>query len=210
VRLGVADLDLDDVSRFLERDRPGGNAIGNPARTAASQFGGLISEGHPTVAGLVLFGRIPQEHLPFAQINAARNPGNGHIQWPSDRKDLTGRLLDVLDQAMRFLYLHRRDPSQDCAGWSQSLEPELPDGALREALVNASAHRDYTVQGPVRLFVFDDRVEFSHTRKGSKTRLMWSDAHGPPCSSNPHISCAAPTRDWSRVAGSGIPRIVRP
>ena len=35
----------------------------------------LIAEGHPTIAGMLLFGRNPQEHLPFAQVNAARIPG---------------------------------------------------------------------------------------------------------------------------------------
>jgi predicted HTH transcriptional regulator len=36
---------------------------------------GLLSGGHPTIAGNVLFGREPQRHLPFAQINAACFPG---------------------------------------------------------------------------------------------------------------------------------------
>jgi ATP-dependent DNA helicase RecG len=71
---------------------------------------GLLSDGHPTIAGVVLFGREPQRHLPFAQINAARFPGAESSVEPLDRKDLTGRLLDVIDQAERFLDLHLRVP----------------------------------------------------------------------------------------------------
>jgi ATP-dependent DNA helicase RecG len=207
VRLGVADLDLDDVSRFLERTGQAETLSGIPPERLLRSWR-LISEGHPTVAGLVLFGRIPQEHLPFAQINAARIPGTDISNEPSDRKDLTGRLLDVLDQAMRFLYLHLAIPHR-IRGLEPEPRPELPDGALREALVNAVAHRDYTVQGPVRLFVFDDRVEFHTPGKAPNTVDVEAMRMGAHVVRNPHIYARLSDAGLVTRAGSGIPRIVR-
>jgi ATP-dependent DNA helicase RecG len=203
----VADLDLDDVSRFLERTGQAETLSGIPPERLLRSWR-LISEGHPTVAGLVLFGRIPQEHLPFAQINAARIPGTDISNEPSDRKDLTGRLLDVLDQAMRFLYLHLAIPHR-IRGLEPEPRPELPDGALREALVNAVAHRDYTVQGPVRLFVFDDRVEFHTPGKAPNTVDVEAMRMGAHVVRNPHIYARLSDAGLVTRAGSGIPRIVR-
>jgi predicted HTH transcriptional regulator len=56
------------------------------------------------------------------------------------------------------LDLHLRIP-HTIHGFEPEPRPGLPKEALRETIVNALAHRDYTVHGPVRLFIFDDRIE---------------------------------------------------
>jgi len=67
-RLRLADLDFGSFEHYLEK-------IGleelkdDPERLLVNWR--LLSNGHPTIAGLILFGRDPQRHLPFAQINAA-------------------------------------------------------------------------------------------------------------------------------------------
>ena len=118
----------------------------------------LVDDGHPTVAGILLFGRWPQRHLPYAQIDAARFSGIDSSVDPTDRKDLIGSLLEVIEEAERFLHLHLT-VSQGIRGFEPEAKPELPQEALREAIVNAVAHRDYTIPRPIRLFVFDDRIE---------------------------------------------------
>jgi ATP-dependent DNA helicase RecG len=207
VRLGLKDLDLGALEQFLARTGQA-ETLSEIAPERLLRGWRLISEDHPTVAGLVLFGRDPQRHLPFAQINAARIPGTDIANEPSDRKDLSGRLLDVIDQAMRFLYLHLAIPHK-IRGLEPEPQPELPDAALREAVVNAIAHRDYTVQGPVRLFVFDDRVEF-HT-PGRPPNTVDEDAMrmGVHVVRNPHIYARLSDAGLVTRAGSGVPRIVR-
>jgi ATP-dependent DNA helicase RecG len=169
---------------------------------------GLLSDGHPTIAGVVLFGREPQRHLPFAQINAARFPGAESSVEPLDRKDLTGRLLDVIDQAERFLDLHLRVPHV-----IHGLEPEprleLPKEALREAIVNAVAHRDHTVRGPVWLFIFDDRVE-AHT-PGRPPNTVDEEAMraGVHIVRNPRIYARLSDAGLVTWAGTGVRRIIR-
>lgn len=113
---------------------------------------------YPTVAGLLFFGREPQRFLPQSHVAAARFTGNDLAASLLDVKQIDGPLPSVLDDAVRFLRLHLRI-AHHVRGFEPEVYPELPEEALREVLVNALAHRDYTVTAPVRLFVFDDRVE---------------------------------------------------
>ena len=207
VRLGLEDLDLEAVRTFVEQTRL---AEGLPeiALERLLRNWRLMSGNNPTIAGLILFGRDPQLHLPFAQINAARIPGTEIANEPSDRKDFTGRLLDVIDQAMRFLYLHLPIPHK-IQGLEPEPRPELPNAALREAVINAVAHRDYTVQGPIRLFVFDDRVEFHSPGKPPNTVDAEAMRMGSHVVRNPHIYARLSDAGLVTRAGSGIPRIVK-
>ena len=207
VRLDLGDIDMDSLKAFLASTAQTNAMLEvDPVRLLHSWR--LASGDHPTIAGMVLFGREPQRHLPFAQINAARIPGTDVSVEPSDRKDLSGRLLDVIDQTMRFVRLHLRVPHK-IRRLEPEQRPELPEEALREAIVNCVAHRDYTVQGPVRVFVFDDRVEF-HT-PGRVPNTIDEDAMraGTHVVRNPHIYARLSDAGLVTRAGTGVPRIVR-
>jgi ATP-dependent DNA helicase RecG len=204
-RLGLADMDLTSVELFLED-------------TAQSDLGvdierllrnwRLLAGDHPTIAGILLFGRRPQQHLPYAQINAFRFPGTDSSLDPSDAKDLTGRLPDVIDQAQRFLRLHLPVPHQ-IQGFEPEAKPELPEEALREAIVNAVAHRDYTVHGPIRLFIFDDRIEIHTPGKAPNTVDAEAMRAGIHVVRNPHVYARLADAGLVTRAGSGIRRIIR-
>lgn len=204
-RLSVQDVDFDALDRYLEQ-------TGQPKlasdRERLLRNWGLLSGAHPTIAGLVLFGREPQRHLPFAQINAARIPGTDTAVEPSDRKDLTGRLLDVIDQAQRFLQLHLRI-RHEIKGFEPEPKPELPEEALREAVVNAVAHRDYTVRGPVRLFILDDRVEVHTPGKPPNSVDVEAMRAGVHVVRNPRIYARLSDAGLVTRAGTGIRRIVQ-
>ncbi|HHH41564.1 MAG TPA: transcriptional regulator, partial [Chloroflexi bacterium] len=113
---------------------------------------------HPTVAGLLLFGREPQRFLPYAYVTAARIPGEDPSGEPSDRKRIEGTLFQILKDTSRFLRLHL-PVSHQIKGFEPEAHPELPERALREVVVNALVHRDYTLSAPIRVFVLDDRIE---------------------------------------------------
>lgn len=113
---------------------------------------------HPTVAGLLLFGKVPQDFLPHAMVVTARIPGVDPGAPPSDAKQIGGPLTDMLEDTARFLRIHLQVRHR-IEGFQPETFPELPEEALREVLVNAFCHRDYTVAAPIRVFVYDDRVE---------------------------------------------------
>ncbi len=112
----------------------------------------------PILAGLLFFGRDPQRFFPPHHLVAARIPGLDFSALPSDNKHIAGPLTSMLEDAVRFLSIHLRTPHH-IRGLEPEVYPELPEAALREILVNALAHRDYTLAAPVRVFVFDDRVD---------------------------------------------------
>jgi len=204
-RVRVADLDLDAFDLFL--GETGQSDLGVDRERLLRNWR-LLAEDTPTVAGVVLFGRRPQEHLPFAQINAARFAGTDSANDAVDVKSLSGRLLDVIDQAQRFLRLHLPCP-HEIRGFEPEARPELPEEALREAIVNAAAHRDYTVHGPIRLFVFDDRIEVHSPGRAPNTVDEGAMRAGVHVVRNPHLYARLSDAGMVTRAGSGIRRMSR-
>ena len=154
----IDDLDAGLVSAYLEK-------LHLPAETDPAQVlsrrGCLISvEGRlrPTIAGLLLFGRFPQQWLPGALILAARFPGVA----PSDqfiKQEIRGALPEQLRQAEAFVRSNLRSTAR-LVGLERTERLEYPFEAVRELLVNAIAHRDYRIQGDtIHLHLFADRIE---------------------------------------------------
>jgi len=86
-----------------------------PLETFMSNLGLVrLHEGkyYPTVACILFFSDAPQEYVPHAKIAAARIPGVDFSAPPADAKQISGRLLDVLDETVRFLRIHLRTQHQ--------------------------------------------------------------------------------------------------
>lgn len=112
----------------------------------------------PTYAGILLFGRDPQRFLRSAEIIAVRyrTPSMGDV---FEREDLAGTLVDQIRMAEAFVGQHMRRVTR-IAGMTREEQPEYPISVVREAIVNAVAHRDYAVRGEgIRLLMFSDRLE---------------------------------------------------
>jgi ATP-dependent DNA helicase RecG len=119
----------------------------------------LTPEGpRPTNAGLLLFGRTPQVYLPQAQIVLAHYAGTAASANPT-RQEVGGPLPEQIHQAESFLQSHMRRGRMLVD--SQRVEvTEYPMEAIREAIVNAVAHRDYSPRGEeIRVEMFQDRIE---------------------------------------------------
>ncbi len=113
----------------------------------------------PTVAGLLAFGEAPQEHLPAAAIDAAVYRG-----WELTSDDLVhhetigGRVDSQIDDATAFVERFMLKPARKPLGRED--HPQYALGPVFEAIVNAAAHRDYSISGSkIRLFLFLDRLE---------------------------------------------------
>jgi ATP-dependent DNA helicase RecG len=122
---------------------------------------GCLDEGDgPTVAGILFFGRDPQRWLPDATVSAVRFPGVDTTTEFLDRQELRGRLTEQFEGAAAFLSRHLSMPSR-VEGWERR-ERGIPPEVLREALLNALAHRDYRMASQTRLLVYEERVEISN------------------------------------------------
>ncbi len=113
---------------------------------------------HPTFAALLLFGRTPQRWLPNAILLAARFSGVAFSDQYL-KQEITGTLPEQLHQAEAFLRANLRSVVR-LVGLAHHETLEYPFEAVRELLVNAVAHRDYSIQGDfIHLHIFADRLE---------------------------------------------------
>ena len=112
-----------------------------------------------SVLGLLMCSEEPKRHLPNSYIQAVRYRGtaqNSHFQV--DAKDLTGPLDQQVQDAMVFFRLNQRVAATKEVGRQDF--PQYSEKAVLEAIVNAVAHRDYSMDhSHTRFFIFDDRIE---------------------------------------------------
>ena len=121
-----------------------------------------------TNAAVVLFGRTFLPNYPQCQLRMARFRGSTKSEF-LDQRQVYGHAFQLLDEAIQFLSRHLPVAGRIQPGIFERVdEPLFPTGALREALVNAFCHRDYSLSGgAVSLAIYDDRLE------------IWSDGTLP-------------------------------
>lgn len=163
---GVTYEDLDEakVQDFLRRRQeaypdatPPGASL--PKVIAEMLAGARERDGElaPTYTGLLFFGRNPQRFLPRAEVKLARFQGVTTLAF-IDRLIACGTLPEMLDEAERFIRRNTRT-AMKVVGFESTQVTEYPYDAIREALVNAMAHRDYDHSSGIQVNVFDDRLE---------------------------------------------------
>jgi len=115
----------------------------------------------PTHAGLLFFGKDPSEYIPQNEIRIARFRGVTRIEF-IDSQEIKGPFYKMLDEVEAFFKRNTRLASK-IVEFKRVDIPEYPYEAIREAVINAIAHRDYTRRGaPIIISIFDDRVEISN------------------------------------------------
>ena len=113
-----------------------------------------------TVAGVLLCSRSPEEWLPNASIVATCYRGNDRASDQIDAQTITGPLNRQITEAVAFAIRNMR-----VGAYKNPARTDLPqysEAALFEAIVNAVAHRDYSIRGSrIRLSMFTDHVEIN-------------------------------------------------
>jgi len=111
------------------------------------------------LAGVLLFAEKPEWIKPQFIIKAIRYPGNAiHVSEYLDTEDFSGTFPEIFEGAMAFIMRNLRK-IQAGKGVNAPGVPEIPPVVFEELLVNALVHRDYLVSAPIRLFIFDNRIE---------------------------------------------------
>ncbi len=113
-----------------------------------------------TVAGVLLCTRSPEQWLPNACISATCYRGTDRASGQIDAQTITGPLNRQIAEAVAFAVRNMRVGAYKNPGRTDL--PQYSEKALFEAIVNAVAHRDYTIQGSkIRLSMFTDRIEIN-------------------------------------------------
>jgi ATP-dependent DNA helicase RecG len=141
---------------------PKGNLASKPAILELLSRRGCLAkeEGawHPTLAGYLLFGKEPQRAFPSAEILLVCYAGK-QMSDEFLREVARGHLAEQVRRAEAFIAANTRKGAR-IEGLVRTERPEYPLPAVREAIVNAVAHRDYSIRGDeIRVMIFADRIQ---------------------------------------------------
>lgn len=115
----------------------------------------------PTNTALLFFGKEPSEHISHHEIRIARFRGTTRLEC-IDSQEIKGPIYKMLDEVKAF-FLRNTRLANKIVEFKRLDIPEYPFEAIRESIINAIAHRDYTRRGaPIMVSIFDDRVEVSN------------------------------------------------
>jgi len=167
----------------------------------------LAQDGRLTLAGLLLFGKAPTRQRPQFSIKAT-------VYWTADeyrdKEDIGGNLFAQQRRGVDFILrnLHRYPNGHD---FNAPGEPEIPVPAIREVVANALAHRDYFIDAPIAISLYDDRVEIVSPGVLPNTVTVENIKLGIHPERNPILlSFLAKDAEYGYTGrGSGIPRVLR-
>ncbi len=160
-----------------------------------------------TLAGLLFFGIDPQAVKPAFTIKAVSYFGNDieGNQYRSKPKDLTGTIPELFDKGIDFLN-NNLDFIQASESFNAQGKLEVSNIALEELLQNALVHRDYFKNSPIRLLIFDNRIEIISPGKLPNSLTVEDIKFGNPViRNNQLVSFSTHTLPFSGL-GSGVKR----
>jgi len=158
----MADLDEGKMRRFIREAR---SARGFPLREEASPEEllthlNLLDDGRPVNAAVLLFAHRPQQFLISSEVKCAHYHGLEPAKPIPSYQVYKGTSFDVVDQAVDFVLSKISLTVGTRAASTQApVTYEIPPEVVREAVVNAVAHRDYTSHGSVQVMLFANRLE---------------------------------------------------
>jgi len=113
--------------------------------------------------GIILFGcdKVRERFFPDARVSCARFRGTDRTDF-IDRLDIEGSVFDAIDEVPRFIRRNTRMAAR-IGGMRRQDIPEYPEVAIREVLVNAIAHADYSLTGMhILIAIYSDRMEIQN------------------------------------------------
>lgn len=144
------------------------NLANNVSDDEILELMGVTVERTPTVAGVMTFSIYPQAYFPQFCITAVVVPGTeiGILGEDGERfidnERITGSISEMLEAAVDFVRRNSRTKTIIGEDGQRRDKPEYPTKAVREAILNALVHRDYSVHTenvPVRIEMYRDRME---------------------------------------------------
>ncbi len=157
--LTIADIDMDYFRAFFQQRYNDSLERQTVPLEQIIQNMNLGGNGNLNLTGALLFAKQPAIRLPVFIVKAGCFPGISiAVDSYTDSRDISGKIADVFQQTISFIQANIHYVQGDQTVNSLGV-PEIPRIALEEIVANALVHRDYFISAPIRVFVFDDRVE---------------------------------------------------
>lgn len=177
---------------------------------------GVTVKGVPTLAGTLVFSLYPQSYFPQFCITAVSLPGTQMGTTDSvrflDNKRITGAIPDMLEEAVDFVRRNIRTKTIIDRNGHRADQDEYPIIAVREAILNALLHRDYsmlTENTPISIEIYRDHMDIiskGGLYGGGSVKQLGT---GRPETRNPALANILELLKISENRYSGIPIIIR-
>ena len=192
------------------------NLVNQDKKTLITLNGLSDKDGNPTVCGIMLFGKYPQYLSPNLDIVAVVCASENYAEEAESgerfivNKRLDGTISQMLESALAFVQQNMKVSTViDTSGHRKDVY-EYPLKAIREIILNALIHRDYSIHTenePVRIEMYPDRIEVLNSG-GLYGRLTLDDLGKIKADvRNPFIAANLEILDTTENHYSGIPTI---
>lgn len=214
-RAELSDTDTDAHTEYLIAMRKKKPNLAKLPNEKINSLQGFCVSDKPTLAGLILFSVYPQAFFPQLCITAVLIQGTemGSVNDAGERfidnARIDGNIIDMLDEAMKFIRKNMKIATYiDPETGKRADRTEYPIVAVREIILNALVHRDYSIHtdsAPITVKMFSDRLEVENP--GGLYGRMTLDSLGKAAADtrNPFIANALEVMDITENRYSGIP-----
>jgi len=203
----IKDIDFKRVKRYIKKANETGRrkiqADENPSQVLEKLE--LIKEGKPTWAAILLFHKHPQRFLSQGVIHCGRFKEETIV---IDDRMIEGTIIEQVDETMDFIrkninvrFVMTGKPAREEI-WDYPLE------ALREAVINAVCHRDYTISSNTEVRIYDDKL-IVWSPGGLPFGITLEDLYKPHASvlRNKGVGGVFYDMGWIEQWGSGIDKM---
>lgn len=216
-RAEMTDINTDEYQLYLLELKKNKPHLAKLEEKEINRLQGFVVDNKPTVAALMLFSVYPQAYFPQLCITAVSVPGKEMSVTGSvgerfiDNKRIEGSITQMLNDALIFVRKNMKVKTIiDAETGMRNDRTEYPVIAVRELVLNALIHRDYSIHtesAPITITMYSDRMEIENP--GGLYGRMTLDSLGfvSADTRNPYIAGALEIMGETENRYSGIPTI---
>ena len=216
-RAEMTDINTDEYQLYLLELKKNKPHLAKLEEKEINRLQGFVVDNKPTVAALMLFSVYPQAYFPQLCITAVSVPGKEMSATGSvgerfiDNKRIEGSITQMLNDALIFVRKNMKVKTIiDSETGMRNDRTEYPVIAVRELVLNALIHRDYSIHtesAPITITMYSDRMEIENP--GGLYGRMTLDSLGfvSADTRNPYIAGALEIMGETENRYSGIPTI---
>ena len=216
-RSTIKNLSEDNIIEYQIKLRRQKQNLVNLTNQRLLETQGICQKNIPTLAGLILLGEYPQEFFPQLSVTAMMVQGKSIGELGNDgerfidNKRIEGTIPQILDGTLAFIRRNMKTKTIITKDGIRADKTEYPIKALREIILNALIHRDYSIHtdySPIRLIMYEDRLELENPG-GLYGRITIDDLGKVSADTrNPYIAGALEIMIDTENRFSGIPTVI--
>lgn len=217
-RAELSDIDTDAHTEYLITMRKKKPNLANLPTDKINSLQGFVIDNKPTLAGVMLFSPYPQGFFPQLCITAVSVQGSEMGSDSEigerfiDNARIDGNIVNMLDESLNFVRRNMKMTTYiDPQTGKRSDKAEYPIIAVRELILNALVHRDYSSHTdftPITIKMFSNRIEIENP--GGLYGRMTLDRLGKVAADtrNPFLANALEVISVTENRYSGIPTVI--